>query len=237
MRPIIGITPSVENGENIYFINADNAKAITAAGGTPIILPLLESKDDIENAVQIIDGLYLSGGNDVDPTLFDEEPHPQLGIVDPKRDKFESAIIREVLKLNKPILGVCKGCQMLNIVGGGDMYQDIYSQIEGNLLQHNQNAPSDHGSHFVEVLEGSLLHQLVGLNKIKVNSRHHQANRKMGENFIVSGKASDGVVEAIESKQHPFVLGLQWHPENMVAVQDEVSQKIYKGFINACRSR
>src|SRR5699024_7127599 len=185
---------------------------------------------------EAIDGLYLTGGNDIDPTIFGEEPHPNLGEINPIRDSFEIALIQQMLTQDKPVLGVCKGTQMINIALGGDMYQDIYTQIDTPLLQHAQNAPAEHGSHYVAIQANSLLNNITGKEKIKVNSRHHQANRMPGENMIHSGTASDGIIEATESTQHTFVLGLQWHPENMAVKDDENAKKIFNGFVKACHN-
>lgn len=236
MNPVIGITPSIDEDSHTYFVNIDNMNAIVQSGGTPIILPLIVSKNNINRIADMIDGLYLTGGNDIDPTLFNEEPHINLGTIIPERDKFEITLIKETLEANKPILAVCRGCQILNIAIGGDMYQDIYSQIDHTLLQHQQNAPTGHGSHFVQIQNDSLLQKLSKTDKIKVNSRHHQANRRVPKPLVISGRSNDGIIEAVESEEHNFVLGLQWHPENMLAEQnDEVSTKIFTGFIEACK--
>lgn len=235
MKPIIGITASKELGKEQYAIEEADTAAIMQAGGLPIMLPHLTGEADIEQIANHIDGLFAAGGYDIDPTLFGEEPHPNLGVIIPSRDAFELELIKKVLELGKPILAVCRGAQILNIAVGGDMYQDITDQIGGDLLQHKQKAPKFHGSHYVHVPEGSLLHLLTGSGKLKVNSRHHQANRRVPESFLISGKASDGVIEAIESKEHRFVLGLQWHPENMAIASDEASMRIFEGFIEACR--
>ncbi|HSI65793.1 MAG TPA: gamma-glutamyl-gamma-aminobutyrate hydrolase family protein [Planococcus sp. (in: firmicutes)] len=237
MKPIIGITSSMELGAKSYAIGEANIQAISNAGGLPIMLPYLREEADIEQLAQRMDGLYASGGYDIDPTLFGEEPHPNLGVIIPERDQFELALIKRMLELDKPILAVCRGAQILNIAAGGDMYQDIYTQKKGDLLQHQQLAPNSHGSHFVDVPAGSLLHKLAGRERFKVNSRHHQANRRVPDSFMVSGTASDGVVEAIESREHSFVLGLQWHPENMAEASDPSSQKIFEGFVGACSKK
>lgn len=235
MKPLIGISSSMEVDEEKSAVGTDNLNAIHRAGGLPVILANLESDEDITRYAEMIDGFYLIGGYDIDPTLFGEEPHPNLGAITPKRDWFETALIKKLLEMNKPVLAVCRGTQILNIAAGGDMYQDIYSQIDKQLLQHSQNAPKGHGSHFVNVPSDSLLNRLTGLERLRVNSRHHQANREVPNSFMVSGTASDGVIEAIESREHDFVLGLQWHPENMAAIGDEPSLKIYEGFIKACQ--
>ncbi|RFA33621.1 gamma-glutamyl-gamma-aminobutyrate hydrolase [Virgibacillus dokdonensis] len=237
MKPVIGVTPSVENASNMHFVSIANITAIEGAGGTPIILPFVPSETHIRQIAGLIDGLYLTGGNSIDPTLFVEEPHPKLGEINPIRDQYEVALIQEIQKHQKPILGVCRGCQILNIALGGDMYQDIYAQMEGELLQHKQHAPDGHASHYVYVEEGSVLREIAGKEKIKVNSRHHQANRKLGGGMQICGMASDGVVEAIESREASFLLGVQWHPENLAIEEDAVSKNIFHAFIEACRER
>lgn len=234
MKPVVGITLSMEPDEKFYSVHSDNPKAIMRSGGVPILLPYYGANKDIEQIAQTIDGLVTTGGDDIDPTFFGEEPHRKLGPVVAARDQFEIAITKQMLKLNKPILGICRGAQILNIAAGGDMYQDIYDQIDNELLQHAQTAPRGHGSHYVNVLESSLLHKITNSNKIRVNSRHHQANRKVPDHFQICGTASDGVVEAIESKDHKFALGLQWHPESMLSVDDDISMRIFSEFLQAC---
>ena len=224
----------MELGRDEYAVEAADNEAILRAGGLPIMLPHLREESDIDQIADRIAGLFSAGGYDIDPTLFGEEPHPNLGVIIPARDEFELALVRKMLELGKPILAICRGAQILNIAAGGDMYQDITTQIDGQLLQHQQKAPRSHGSHFVHVQPDSLLHRLTGVEQLKVNSRHHQANRLVPEPLLVSGTASDGVIESIESKEHRFVLGLQWHPENMAAAGDAPSLRIFEGFVEAC---
>lgn len=238
MKPVIGVTPSMEVAGTEYKTNKDYIEAITQMGGIPLILPYLTDEVSITTIIEKIDGLYATGGYDIDPTLFGEEPHPQLGTIIPERDEFETLLIKELLKEKKPLLAVCRGAQILNIVVGGDMYQDINEQIDTPLIQHQQSAPSGHGSHFVTVEKNSLLYNLTKTEQLKVNSRHHQANRHVPDSYLISGRSSDGVIEAIESKADKFVLGLQWHPENMfVKKGDQAAKKIFKGFITACEER
>lgn len=237
MKPIIGITSSMELEGEEYKVYRDHVGAVSQAGGIPFLLPYVPDEKDIIHIASIIDGLYATGGYDIDPTLFNEEPHPQLGTIIPERDTFEMMLMKKVLQHKKPILGICRGSQILNIVAGGDMYQDIYTQIDYQLLQHMQKAPRGHGSHYVDVVKDSLLYRLTGKKRLKVNSRHHQANRHVPNSFLICGSSSDGIIEAIESKELPFVLGLQWHPENMLVENDEDSLHIFKGFISACRKR
>lgn len=140
-----------------------------------------------------------------------------------------------MMALGKPILAICRGCQILNIAAGGDMYQDIYAQCDEPLLQHAQKAPRSHGSHYIEVKQGTLLHQITNQEKYKVNSYHHQAVRKVAEGFQISAQASDGIIEAFESTRHPFVIAVQWHPECMTAVRDQPSVALFEAFIAACQ--
>lgn len=231
MKIIIGVSSNLK--EDLLSVPMSNIRAITQFGGVPIVLPNLVI-DEITEIANTINGLLLTGGGDIDPTLFGEEPLPGLGNIVPERDLFEMALVKRMLELNKPILGICRGAQIMSIAMGGDMYQDIYSQKNGPLLQHDQQAPNWHGSHFVEVTEGSLLRKIVGMDKFKVNSYHHQALRNMPEGFIVSGVASDGVIEAFESTKHPFALGIQWHPESLLTKGDASSRAIFETFMNAC---
>lgn len=232
MKPIIGISSNLK--EHMLSVPTFNIHAITQFGGVPIVLPNVK-EDVIESIAEMIDGLLLTGGGDIDPTLFGEEPHQRLGSIVPERDVFEVALVQKMLELNKPILGICRGAQIISIAAGGDMYQDIYTQTDVQLIQHDQQAPRSHASHFVQVTEGSFLSSIVGVEKFKVNSFHHQAVRKMPSGFEVSGIASDGIIEAFESKNHAFVLGLQWHPECLLLENDSVSASIFNAFIEACK--
>lgn len=237
MKPLIGIIASMEIDQKNYHVSQHNVNAITRAGGIPIILPFTELQDHIEYYAQMISGLYAIGGDDVNPIMFGEEPHLNLGPVLVERDQFEFDLIKRVIELNKPFFGVCRGAQILNVAFGGTMYQDIYSQIDRELIQHTQKAPKSHGSHSVNIAEDSLLHRLSGEETLMVNSWHHQANRQLPSSFNIAARANDGVIEALESSEHSFVLGVQWHPEIMATNNDQASLKIYEGFIEACKEK
>lgn len=236
MKPIIGVTSSVKD-ERTMLVSYDNIDSVTASGGVPLVLPNLTNEEEIEQISNRIDGLLVTGGGDIDPTLFGEEPHPNLGLITPGRDTFEISLIKKMIKARKPVLAICRGCQVLNIAGGGDMYQDIYSQTDRQLLQHRQVAPRSHGSHYIDVQEGSLLNQITGSDYYKVNSFHHQAVRDMAPGFFVSARSSDGIIEALESREHPFLLGVQWHPECMTALGDKPSLLLFSAFIEASKEK
>jgi len=232
MKPIIGISSNIK--ENYLSVPLENIHAVTKFGGVPLILPNVD-EDAASAMADLLDGLLLTGGGDIDPTLFGEEPHPKLGNIIPERDVFELALIQKMLEQNKPILGICRGAQIVNIAVGGDMYQDIYAQTNHELLQHVQKAHRSHLSHFVQVKKDSLLEKIAQTDKFKVNSFHHQANRNVPNGFRISATASDGIIEAIESNTHKFVLCLQWHPESLIAKNDPVSENIFKAFIGATK--
>jgi len=232
MKPIIGITTDVrDNGENV--LKNTYVQAVIRAGGLPMIVPV-GLEEDVEQLIAILDGLILSGGNDINPMLFNEEPHEYLGEVSPSRDSIELELARRMLKTGKPILGICRGMQVLNVAVGGSVYQDLHKQNDGPILQHMQKAPNTHSSHYVQVEKGSLLESIAGSERIQVNSYHHQSVKDVPAAFKVTGVASDGIVEAFESNDEKFVLGVQWHPEALSTAGDVVSLRIFEKFISAC---
>ena len=231
MKPIIGITSDVDLNSK-HFLSNDYPQALIQGGGIPVILPI-GIEEDASQIAETIDGLLLSGGGDIDPALFGEEPLQGLGEISPGRDCLEIRLVQHMLQLNKPVLAICRGIQVLNIAAGGDMYQDIYSQISNPILQHKQKAARTHLSHSVNVMERSILACIAGQTHFKVNSFHHQAIRKVSKPFIVTAWSSDGIIEAMESEEHKFVLGVQWHPENLAVHGDIISKRLFEQFIEA----
>lgn len=231
---MIGITPSIEQNETTYTLHRAHCQAIVDAGGMPVIVPYVFGVL-MEQFVEMIDGLYLTGGYDIDPHYFNKEPHPELGKVDPLRDQFEIELVHNIVALKKPILGICRGSQIINVALGGTMYQDLQDEKSTELIQHKQYRPLQYSSHVVKVTKPSMLYDIVKKETIHVNSNHHQANDILGEDLIVSAVSEDGVIEAVERQGEPFILGLQWHPERLLERKDVVSQLIYKAFVNEAR--
>lgn len=213
MKPLIGITTTFEYKSNRHTIGDDYVTGVVEAGGIPLAIPSNISKGDLYDLVFKIDGLILSGGDDVNPLLFNEEPHVLLGEVDPYRDDLELELTRLVIEAKKPILGICRGMQVINIVCGGGIIQDIPSQIN-DAIGHKQRGPRFYLSHNVSIEEGTLLHKLFGTQKESVNSFHHQAVDGLGDNLIVNCRSRDGIIEGIESIDGK-ILAVQWHPENL----------------------
>lgn len=238
MRPVIGITTNVLNEETSFQINRTFSDALIAAGALPILLPATTDPRLIAQYARQIDGLLLSGGEDVAPENFGETQSWHSGSVCPFRDTFEMLMCREVLKsFTKPIFGVCRGLQVLNVALGGSLYQDLQTAFPGPTLAHRQKQLSRYCSHDAAVVKASLLSHIAGgADVIRVNSLHHQAVNKPGMGMLVSATAPDGVIEAAELPGHPFCLGVQWHPERLWDQPGcEVHRKLFDTFVQACR--
>ncbi|MDP3486526.1 MAG: gamma-glutamyl-gamma-aminobutyrate hydrolase family protein [Bacillota bacterium] len=231
MKPLIGITCFHDHSAGVHRQNDTYINVISKAGGIPILLPCLQPEADISQHLDIINGLILSGGPDADPIFFGEEPHPALGNIHPTMDAYEIPLIKEALKRDMPLLGICRGEQMLNIAVGGNLIQDIAASVK-NPLKHRQDAPRHYMTHSANVVAGTKLAQVLGAGKLRVNSFHHQSVKDVPSGFVISATAPDGVIEAIESVQHAFVLGLQWHPEGMWNVADNYDA-LFNAFVEA----
>ncbi|NIQ07289.1 MAG: gamma-glutamyl-gamma-aminobutyrate hydrolase family protein [Candidatus Korarchaeota archaeon] len=229
MRPFIGITASHQNDFNAYYSPKNYSNAIIEAGGLPVILPITSEEEIIEHYLAKIHGFLLAGGGDPDPQLFDEEPHPGLGEIDPYRDSFEIALIKKALEERKAILGICRGCQILNVAAGGTMIQSLEGQKE-DIIKHRQDAPFHYPTHTVKLVEDTILRQIFGTTELRVNSSHHQAIKDVSPDFIISARSEDEVIEAIEKKKGEFAVGVQWHPEAMFE-KNRVFLKIFEKFV------
>jgi putative glutamine amidotransferase len=226
LGPIIGITGTLkEDVEAVAerplgrFIRTDldYVEGVVGAGGAPVVLPPLGDEKAAASLVGSLDGLLLSGGNDLDPGYYGEEPGTELGPTIPERDAFEMALVGLALRRGIPIFGICRGMQVLNVALGGTLYQDLPSQWEGDVLKHRQATPKWQPSHGVEVRDGSYIAEVMGRDVVKVNSYHHQGVKDLAEGLVVTGRSADGVVEAVEAKDlsERWLLGVQWHAEAM----------------------
>lgn len=233
MGPIIGITCGHEakNGRDRYYVNAVNIRAVTEAGGVPLLIPNAYDDRKLAAVLDVVDAVYLPGGVDVDPYLYGEEPVVGLGEFDPEWDAIDVVAARLALERDIPVLGICRGMQVLNVAGGGTLYQDIPSQVRG-ALKHAQRGPRWAASHAVEIVSNSRLAGILGTTELRVNSFHHQSVKDAAPGFQITGAAPDGVVEAIESTTHRFALGVQWHPELMVE-REPMYQALFASLIEA----
>lgn len=231
-RPLIGITERL-NAEDTFYLRRYYAEAVEAAGGIPVHIPLIPSREYLTGLCERLDGLVLSGSNsDLDPAFYGEEPHPKLGPVIPERDEVDLALLEIAERRAMPVLGICFGMQSLNVARGGSLVQDIETQVV-NPIKHDQGQVADRPSHQIEIESSSLLAQLAGDRTVRVNSSHHQAVKNVGRNLRVIARATDGVIEAIvDTRADRFVLGVQWHPE-IGWRRDQFSQAIFGKFIEA----
>ena len=210
--PVIGITGNF--GDKGCELAEGYYRSVLEAGGTPLIIPPYEDEDALLDTLTHIDGLLLSGGGDLNPLFLGEEPSAALGSINPKRDLQELLLIRLAYDRQIPMLGICRGIQLLTAALGGEIHQDLATGLpDKQLLKHSQQLPREYASHDVMLAEGSLLRSLLKTDRVAVNSFHHQAVRSTGDRLRVTAPAPDGVIEAVESTEHKSIIGVQWHPE------------------------
>jgi putative glutamine amidotransferase len=221
--PLIGLTTysrPAQFGDDQVELNGltfPYIDAIRLAGGIPLLIPHGAEETELRSLVGRLDGLILPGGEDVDPREYGKVEIPECGRIDRRRDRLELSLARIAIEKQLPMLAICRGHQVLNVALSGTLWQDLSTQLpesqphscfhleKQNLLAHE-----------VELVAGSLLHAIFGVERIGTNSSHHQAIRELAPGLVITGRAPDGVVEAVEMPAHPFALGLQWHPERMV---------------------
>ncbi len=219
MKPLIGITTMYDYTGNRNTIGDDYITSIVKAGGIPVAIPVNIPHADLPLLIQKLDGLLLSGGEDVNPLIFGEQPQWGLGEIDIYRDELEIELTKIAIEQKKPILGICRGLQVLNIVCGGGIIQDIPSQHKQSI-QHRQKGPRFLLSHTVDMVEETLLHKIIGKTTMAVNSFHHQGISKLAPNLVANCHSTDGIIEGIEDKEGN-ILAVQWHPENLCKTTQE----------------
>lgn len=236
-KPVIGITSAFDYDKSFAYVKTGYYKGILKAGGLPVIIPAMEETDVLEELVDTVDGILLTGGPDLDARLFGEVNLPCNGSISPVRDTMEIYLARKTVERNKPLLGICRGAQLINVAFGGTLYQDIPSQIqEPQVLKHDQAAPAWYPFHDIYIEEGSRVSRWFTTKVAGVNSFHHQAVNVVAPGFIVTAKTEDGIIEAIESRNHPFVVGVQWHPEAMWE-QNPALLAGFMDFVESCRKK
>ena len=239
--PIIGITcetytefsKMTGHSYDTHAVTISYIRAVENAGGTPVLLPLLEKKEQALNLLNAIDGLLLTGGEDIDPALYNEEPRPDLSRLDTDKDRLEMWIIKSAVGQNMPIFGICRGVQMLNVVMGGSLYQDV-KQFSPDVLKHYQQAPRYHATHDILVERGSRLFDIVDSEIVRVNSFHHQAIKDLAPGLVITARARDSIIEGIESWDYDFLLGIQCHPEGMWDYHPQMAA-LFATFVNAAQ--
>lgn len=234
MRPKIGIVLMYEeaDGKGEYKSGSNFVNIVRHLGGLPLFLPML-SLDEMQEALDGLDGLILTGGPDVDPQLFHELPLPQTGRIEPTRDRVEIAAAQYCYERDIPILGICRGAQVMAIAAGGTIYQDLATQVKGSF-KHRQQAPGHYPTHPVQLVPGTKTSTIFGMDQLRVNSRHHQAVKDIPSGFTLTATSPDGVIEGIERQDHSFCVAVQWHPESMVEQHEEM-WLLFSAFMTATR--
>jgi putative glutamine amidotransferase len=238
-RPLIGVTghrPTGESGPRGTVVAKEAyLAAVLAAGGLPVVLAPVDTQEEIEAVLDAVDGLLFTGGQDVDPARFGQTLLNQTVKTEPDRDAFELPLMRGAIARDLPVLAVCRGCQVLNVALGGTLWQDLPAQRPGGL-PHRQEGPRDAVTHAVRVEPGSLLARVMGdEHTLPTNTFHHQAARDVPPGLAVSATATDGTVEALEAPQKSFVLGVQWHPEDLVPAR-AAHRRLFQALVDAARS-
>lgn len=245
MKPVVGITCNYDfrdvaglaaqtglEGQQWQLLSDHYLAAVERAGMSPVIIPICSDFETVKAIVSKLDGIVLSGGNDVAPACYGERIKPYCGRLVPKRDKQEIEIVKYIMEEIKiPILGICRGIQVMNVAAGGTLYQDL--MIDGKFEQHYcEMSPVNNAVHTITVEPGSRMEKVYGTEPIWINSYHHQAVKDLAPGFKATAKSEDGVIEAIEYEGDHYAVGVQWHPEMMY--DNEQQWKVFDDFAVAC---
>jgi putative glutamine amidotransferase len=242
-KPLVGITTyyvyDVENakyrhigapGQDVMMASTDYYNAINLAGGLPMPIMPIDDDDYIDSIVKTMDKFLFSGGSDVDPMLYGEALRYDCGYINEFRDRFEMKLLRRVIEAGKPILGICRGFQLINVFLGGSLYQDLKSQYESSIQHATRNVEKHKKTHKLLIEKESILEKIFDNSEILINSKHHQAVKTLGENLIIEAVSEDGLIEGFSSEKHS-ILAVQWHPEMMYEYHVE-QLELFKWFIN-----
>ena len=234
-KPIIGLSCSYEKDDQNHriFLNHDYLHAIRHFGGIPVVLPSEGEAYELEYLVSQCDGILFTGGMDIEPSLFGEEKWNDTVQTTPDRDRSESLIFRLAEERDLPILGICRGIQMMNVYYGGTLYQDIPTQAPSDVA-HSMAPPHHRTCHSCIIEPGTPLHALTGQDVIQVNSHHHQAVKDVAPGFAVMGRCADGIIEAIWNPGKKFCWAVQWHPEQIWDIEGN-NALLFQALINACK--
>lgn len=232
-KPVVGVTPLWDEEKESIWMLPGYMDGIMQAGGIPVILPFSDDEQELEQLVSMCDGILLTGGPDVTPGLYDEEPLGEMVVTCPKRDVTEGLVFAKAIDMDKPVLGICRGIQLINVCLGGTLYQDLPMQHPSEIV-HRQPAPYDRPVHEVTLLKDSPLYDCLKMEKLSVNSSHHQAVKTLAPGLVPMAYSPDGLAEAVYMPGKRFLWAVQWHPERLF-VNDACSRKIFQAFTDAAR--
>lgn len=228
-KPVIGVVPLMDIERESYWMHPGYMKGIEQAGGIPVMLPFVSDEEILQQLTETMDGFLFTGGQDVSPNLYAQRITPVCGQCCKERDEMETVLFRLAYEQDKPVLGICRGIQYINVIMGGTLYQDLPEEHSSDT-EHHQKPPYDQPVHSVEIAEKSPLYSLLKKEAIMVNSYHHQAIRALAPKLSAMAVSEDGLVEAVYVPKKRFIWGIQWHPELSYLV-DENSRRIFSKFI------
>jgi putative glutamine amidotransferase len=240
-RPVIGVTTQTleeipDQLPRCWIMSQRYVRTLTESGAVPWIVPLIDDQETLRAIYDRLDGIFLPGGVDIDPKSYQEDPTNGCGRVDPDRDRTEITLVNWAMKDRKPILAVCRGAQLLSVAAGGTLYQDLGSEYPGAIKHDYFPKAGVHARqdlvHPVEVVADTRLSRVLGTKTIRVNSMHHQGIKRLAPNLIANAYAPDGLIEGVESVNDDFVLGVQWHPEDL-ADSEPMMRRLFDAFIEA----
>ena len=233
-KAVIGVTPLWDRERDSYWMLPGYLEGLELAGALPITLPLTGDDSDISQFVSLCDGFLFTGGQDVSPELYGENPRQACGEICEKRDAFEQRLFAQALEQDKPMLGICRGIQFFNACLGGTLYQDLPTEHPSEI-GHSMKPPYDRMAHTVHIWPMTPLASLLGKTELEVNSCHHQAIRSLAPSLVEMARSTDDLIEAMYLPGKTFVWGVQWHPE--MSLQEESSRKIFEAFVGAVQQK
>jgi putative glutamine amidotransferase len=234
-RPFIGVSPLYDAKRQSYWMLPGYMKAIEAADGIPVMLPMNADETAIHAIADKFDGFLFTGGQDVNPHLYGEEKSPLCGEICDERDALESLLFQRVIELDKPVFGICRGLQLINVMLGGTLYQDLPSERKSSVqIEHSQTPPYDRPVHRITVEAGSPLFQMLKTESLMVNSYHHQGIKQLSSLLMPIAYAEDGLIEAACMPEKTFVCAVQWHPE-FCYQSDPLQFRLFTAFVNHCQ--
>ena len=231
MKPTIGVLAAVSD-EKESSVQNPYIKAVEQCGGIPVLLPYVEQDGTLDRYARLCDGFFFAGGFDIAPQRYGEEPKKNCGALQRYRDEMDFKMFEKAFSTAKPILGICRGAQLINVALGGTLHQDIPSEIKTDIM-HRQTEPTFSYSHAVRILENTPLHSLILQDHMKANSFHHQAIKRLGEGLVPMAVADDGILEAAYLPGKRYLRAYQWHPERLFEMC-EYNKRIFVDFISAC---
>ena len=232
-KPIIGITLQIDHEENKYWSRPTYFNALLTCGAIPMLLPVTSDPEIVDQLTDTVDGVIFSGGFDVHPNMYGEEVQPYCRKISTPRDEFENLLVKSVREKKIPSIGICRGIQVMNVMLGGTLYQDIASQRE-QYVTHSEGPVFEKMLHRVDIISGTPLAEIIPENNIPVNSVHHQAIKDIAPSLEAMAISEDGLIESVYDPSQPFFMGFQWHPEGSFNV-DENSRRIFRAFVDAVK--